>query len=144
MTTKKIDTTAEELALVIGLLVRKMRNAPPSKSEFSWTQKAIIIRLDKDGPMTISDLARAEGIKSQSMGAAIASLDQMKVVERKAHPTDGRQTIIQLTEFGISMRKNGRHARQTWLAQAIKKLEKDERDILVSAVKVLKKAAAQV
>ncbi len=54
-------------------------------------------RLAKDGPATTADLARAESMKPQSMGTTIAALEEMGIVERKPHPTDGRQMNIELT-----------------------------------------------
>src|SRR5580693_2551779 len=95
---KDNKAAVEDLALAIGLLVRRVRaDAPPELREFSWTQKAVLSRLEKDGPATAADLARAEGVKPQSMGTAIALLEEMGLVERKAHPTDGRQINIKLT-----------------------------------------------
>ncbi len=56
----------EDLALAIGLLVRRIRaDAPPELREFSWTQKAVLSRLERSGPVTAADLARAEGVKPQ-------------------------------------------------------------------------------
>jgi hypothetical protein len=44
----------------------------PGLREFSWTQKAVLSRLEKDGPATAADLARAEGVKPQSMALILA------------------------------------------------------------------------
>ena len=78
--------------MALGLLVRRIRaDAPPELQEFSWTQKAVLSRLEKHGPATAADLARAEGVKPQSMGTALGLLEKKGLVERKAHPTDGRQ-----------------------------------------------------
>ena len=48
----------------------------------------------------VAVLARAEGVKPQSMGTALG------LVERKAHSTDGRQINIKLTARGITLRRN--------------------------------------
>ncbi|MDR3378020.1 MAG: MarR family transcriptional regulator [Verrucomicrobiae bacterium] len=139
---KRIETAVAELTLAFGSLIRRIRAAAPSKlSELSWTQKSVIARLDKDGPATAADLARAEGIKSQSMGAAIATLEKMGLVERKAHPTDGRRMSIVLTAKGKAMRKDTREAKHTWLAQAIEKLGQKEQEKLFAAGEVIKKLA---
>ena len=142
MSSKNLEHTAHELALVLGLLIRKMRAASPSESDFSWTQKSIIVRLDDKGPMTISDLARAEGVKSQSMGTAISALEEMRIVERHPHPTDGRQINIHLTSHGMALRKLGRDSRRSWLAQAIAKLEKQDQETLLKTIHILKQVAA--
>lgn len=137
---KDNKTAVEDLALAIGLLVRRIRaDAPPELREFSWTQKAVLSRLEKDGPATAADLARAEGVKPQSMGTAIASLEEMGLVERQAHPTDGRQINIKLTIRGVALRKSTREAMHAWLSQAIAKLDKQEQTTLFKAGELIKR-----
>lgn len=137
---KHIETAATELTLAFGSLIRRIRATAPSElNELSWTQKSVIVRLDKDGPATAADLARAEGVKSQSMGTALATLEKMGLIERKAHPTDGRRANIVLTAKGKSTRKKTREAKHTWLAHAIEKLDKKEQEKLFAAGEVIKK-----
>lgn len=129
-----------ELALAIGLLVRRIRAAAPSElSELSWTQKAVLARLEREGPATTAELARAEGVKPQSMGTALAALLEQELIERKPHPTDGRQFHIQLTRKGAAMRKAATSAKHTWLAQAIAKLDKRDRAALFAAGDVIRR-----
>lgn len=138
--TKQIEMATTELTLALGSLIRRIRATAPSEvNELSWTQKSVIVRLDKDGPATAAGLARAEGVKSQSMGTAIATLEKMGLVRRKAHPTDGRQINIVLTAKGKAIRKNTREAKHTWLTHAIEKLDKKEQKKLFSASEVIKK-----
>ena len=132
----------EDFALALRLLVRRIRaDAPPELREFSWTQKAVLSRLEKDGPATSADLARAEGVKPQSMGTALALLEKMGLVERKAHPTDGRQINIKLTTKGIALRKNTKEATHGWLSQAIAKLDRQEQTMLFKAGELIKRMA---
>jgi len=137
---KNHEKAATELALALGLLVRRLRSAAPSEShELSWTQKAVMVRLDTEGPATTADLARAEGMKPQSMGTTIAALEEMGMVEREPHPTDGRQINIALTEKGARMRKETRIAKQTWLAEAIAKLDAAEQKSLPAFTALIKR-----
>jgi DNA-binding MarR family transcriptional regulator len=132
----------EEFALALRLLVRRIRaDAPPELREFSWTQKAVLSRLEKDGPATSADLARAEGVKPQSMSTALALLEKMGLVERKSHPTDGRQINIKLTTKGIALRKNTKEATHGWLSQAIAKLDRQEQTTLFKAGQLIKRMA---
>jgi DNA-binding MarR family transcriptional regulator len=137
---KSNETAVEDLRLALGLLIRRMRAAAPSEShDLSWTQKSVLVRLEKEGPTTTSELARAEGVKPQSMGTAIAVLEEMGMVERKADPTDGRQVNIKLTDKGSSMRRTTRDASLAWLAQAIAKLNKQEQATLLEAGEIIKR-----
>jgi DNA-binding MarR family transcriptional regulator len=140
MAQKNLDSDTSELALALGLLIRKIRSsAPPEQRDFSWTQRAILTRLDREGPMTTADLARAEGVKPQSMGTAIALLEETGLVERKAHPTDGRQMNIRLTAKGSALRKTTREAKENWLSQAIAKLDRNDQATLFKAGEIIKR-----
>ena len=105
MPRKTLETAVTDFAHSIGLLVRRWRAAAASQ-ELSWTQVAVMKRLSREGPATTADLARAEVMKPQSMGTIIAALEEMGMVERKPHPTDGRQVNIELTAKGAAVRKS--------------------------------------
>ncbi len=129
-----------ELALAIGLLVRRIRAEAPSElQELSWTQKVVLARREREGPATTAELARAEGVKPQSMGAAVTGLEALGLVERRPHPTDGRQFHIGLTKRGAAMRKEATSAKHTWLARAIAKLDKRDREALFAAGDVIRR-----
>ena len=100
-------------------------------------------RLAKDGPATIAALARAEGMRPQSMGATIAVLEEMALVKRTPHATDGRQLLIELTEKGTQLRKKTRDAKQLWLSQAIAELNENERATLFKAGAIIRRLAEQ-
>jgi DNA-binding MarR family transcriptional regulator len=139
---KNSEAAVEDFAMALGLLVRRLRaDAQPELQEFSWTQKAVLSRLEKHGPATAADLARAEGVKPQSMGTALGLLEKMRLVERKAHPTDGRQINIKLTARGITLRRNTRKATYAWLSRAIAKLDKKEQTTLFKAGDLIKRMA---
>jgi DNA-binding MarR family transcriptional regulator len=136
--TPDIDIT--DFTRAIGLLVRRVRAAAASQ-ELSLTESAVMARLATDGSATTAELARAEGIRPQSMGATVAALEELGIVERKPHPTDGRQVNIELTAQGVAVRKSAREAKRTWLAQAIAELDDRERETLSAAVEVIRKLA---
>src|ERR1700691_2394887 len=117
MQSKTFEIAVTDLIQAIGLLVRRVRAAAASH-ELSLTEAAVMSRLAKDGPATTADLARAEGMKPQSMGATIAALEEIGMVERKPHSTDGRQVNIQLTAKGAAVRNHAKDAKRTWLARA--------------------------
>ena len=138
MPRKTLDIAVLDLTQAIGLLIRRVRAASASH-ELSLTEGAVLGRLANDGPATTAELARAEGMKPQSMGATIASLEEMGMVERKPHPTDGRQVNIELTAKGEATRKMAKDARRTWLAQAIAQLDKREQATLFAAGEIMKR-----
>ena len=115
------STTAalvEELADLFGKLKRKLR-AQASAGDLTPSQIAVLVHLDRAGPTTVSALARLEGVRPQSMGATVASLEDLGLVRGLPDPSDGRQTILSLTPKCESMIRSGRAARHQWLQRAI-------------------------
>jgi DNA-binding MarR family transcriptional regulator len=140
MTAKKLDTAVIDLTQAIGLLLRRVRSATASE-ELSWTESLVLARLEKDGRATTADLARAEGMKPQSMGTTVAALEKLGLVARKPHPTDGRQMNIELTAKGAALRKSTKDAKLTWLLQAIAQLDPEQQQTLFAAGAIIKRLA---
>ncbi|MGB8011209.1 MAG: MarR family transcriptional regulator [Terriglobales bacterium] len=140
MPRKTLEVAIADFTQAIGLLVRRVRAAAASQ-ELSLTESAVMARLERGGPATTADLARAEGMKPQSMGTTIAALEEMGIVERNPHPTDGRQVNIQLTAKGIAVRKSAKDAKRTWLAQAVAQLDEQERETLLAAGEIIRRLA---
>jgi DNA-binding MarR family transcriptional regulator len=139
---KNSEIAVEDFAMALGLLVRRIRaDTAPEMQEFSWTQRAVLRRLEKHGPATAADLARAERVKPQSMGTALGLLEKMGLVERKAHPTDGRQIYIKLTARGITLRRKAKEAMYGWLSRAIAELDKQDQITVFKAGELLKRMA---
>jgi DNA-binding MarR family transcriptional regulator len=87
---------AGELRVVIGRLVRRAREEAHA-GDFTHAQKSVLLRLERDGPATVSMLARAEGVRPQSMRITVSALEAAGAVHGKPDPKDGRQTFLSLT-----------------------------------------------
>jgi DNA-binding MarR family transcriptional regulator len=135
------STIASELRAIIGRLKRRLREHA-SVGEHTPSQTAVLIRLERDGPMTASALARAEGMRPQSMGAIIAPLEAAGMLTGAPDPHDGRQTLLSLTPDCITWIREGRAARQDFLTRAIQaQLSPPEQAQLAAAIELLKRIA---
>jgi DNA-binding MarR family transcriptional regulator len=132
------DFNVGEFAQTIGRVVRHMR-AAAAQHELSLTESAVLARLSREGPATTAELARAEGMRPQSMSAAVATLEERGFIERRPHPSDGRQMNIALTEKGAAVRSSTNDLKRAWLAQAAARLQDDDRQILARAGDILKR-----
>jgi DNA-binding MarR family transcriptional regulator len=135
---KSLEASVTDFIQAIGLLVRRVRAAAASH-ELSLTESAVMSRLAREGPATTAELARAEGMKPQSMGTTIAALEERGIIGRQPHPTDGRQMNIELTAKGAALKKSAGDAKRTWLAQAIGQLDEQERETLFKAGEIVKR-----
>jgi DNA-binding MarR family transcriptional regulator len=134
------EIATSELSLAIGQLVRRLRTEA-NPGELSWSQITTLARLDKIGWMTTADLARAEFVKPQSMGTTLSDLEQQGLVERRPHPTDGRQVLFGLTAAGSEARRQRNMAKREWLLAAMAKLDPAEQETLMSAAALIKRLA---
>jgi DNA-binding MarR family transcriptional regulator len=133
------EANAHELMQAMGVLLRRVRGEAAGHEGPSWSQAAAMARLDKTGPMTTAELARAEMVKPQSMGALLAELEQDGLVQREPHPTDGRQILFSLTQAGVLARRRRQAAKLAWLTAAIDRCDADEQRTLVDAIALVRR-----
>lgn len=132
------DLDVSDFSRTLGRLVRHMR-AAAAQHELSLTESAVLARLAREGPATTAELARAEGMRPQSMSAVVAGLTDRGLIERKPHPSDGRQVNIALTDKGAVVRNSAKDLKRAWLAQATARLDQDERRVLAQAGEILER-----
>src|ERR1700760_2150886 len=109
---------AAELRLSIGLLLRRLRQIP-TDDELTLSESAALARLERGGPATSAELARAEQISPQSMGATLAGLETRGLVTRDADPADGRRVIMSVTDAGLDLVGKRRDVRVEQIAAAL-------------------------
>jgi DNA-binding MarR family transcriptional regulator len=132
---------AGELRVVLSKLKHRLREQANS-GDLTNSQKSVLLRLERDGPATVSMLARAEGVRPQSMRVTVAALEAAGTVAGKPDPKDGRQTIINLTPAFLKVVKSGRMTHEDWLYRALKQqLTPREHEQLAAAAKLLGKLA---
>ena len=133
-----MDSTrlASELRMVLGHLMRRLR----AEHRFSLSQGAVLGRLDREGTRSIGDLAAAERVRPQSMAQTISDLEQDGLIARRPDPSDGRRTLVELTDQGRATLEADRRNREGWLAQAIAEdLSPSEQQLLARAIELLKR-----
>jgi DNA-binding MarR family transcriptional regulator len=128
---------AAELRALLGKLKRRLREQG-DVGDLTPSQVSVLLRLEKDGAATTSSLARAEGMRPQSMAAIIAALDAAGLVTGTPDPTDGRRVLLSLTEPCRQWVQDGRAARQDWLSRRLQaRLSVEELEIVATAAALL-------
>jgi DNA-binding MarR family transcriptional regulator len=135
----EIAPLASELRVVVGQLVRRLR---AEQHRFSLSQGAVLGRLDRDGPQSVSDLAAAERVRPQSMAQTVGDLESGGLVDRRPDPGDRRRALVSLTEAGLETLLVSRREREGWLAGEIAKLSAQDRRALARAVELISEIAA--
>ena len=135
----RASALALEMRTLIGRLKRTLRDQT-GHEDFTPSQTSVVLRLEKDGPTTVSSLARAEAMRPQSMSAVIAELDTAGLVSGAPDPADGRRTIVSLTKAGWDAVRASRDERQDWLTHFIgAKLTPAERKQLAAAMDLIER-----
>ena len=71
------------------------------------------------------------------MTRVIASLGELGLVARTAHPVDGRQVLVSVSPAGIDLIEAERRASQEWLTQRLDRLDADQRKTLLTAADLM-------
>ncbi|MDH6198355.1 DNA-binding MarR family transcriptional regulator [Mycobacterium frederiksbergense] len=127
---------ASDLALAVVRLARQLRTRR-AESPVSLTQFSALSTLTQEGAMTPSALALRERVRPPSMTRVIASLAELGLVARAAHPVDGRQIMVSASPAGVTLVEAERRASQEWLKEQLSRLAPDERQTLVTAADLL-------
>jgi len=136
---KRVTALAQDLRALLGKLKRRLRDQAHG-GDLTPSQVSVLLRLEKDGAATASTLARAEGMRPQSMASIIAALEEAGLVRGAPDSTDGRQTLLSLTDACRKWLEKGRAARQDWLTRTLQaRLSPEEQDRLAEAVELLKR-----
>jgi DNA-binding MarR family transcriptional regulator len=134
---------ARRLAAEIRAVYRKLKlrvREHGGGNDLTPSQASVLLRLERDGSATVSSLARAEGMRPQSMSAIVTPLQKSGLVSGAPDASDGRQTLMSLTPKCVKWLQEGRAARQDWLTTTIsQKLSVHEQEKLQAALELLKR-----
>lgn len=136
---QRTSALAQDLRALMGKLKRRLRDQA-HVGDLTPSQVSVLLRLETDGPATASSLARAEGMRPQSMVPVLGTLEGAGFVTGTPDPADGRQTLFALTEAFRASVEEGRAARQDWLTHTLQaRLSPQEQDEVARAVALLKR-----
>lgn len=126
----------EELAVALHSaaihLLRRVRRRD-AESGLSPARLSALSVLVFGGPMRISQLARAEGVRTPTMTPIVAALESDGLVTREVDGQDARASILRPTALGRRLMAEGRARRIADLSAELRALSKEERDVLKRA-----------
>ena len=93
------------------------------------------------GPMRISDLARAEQVRTPTMTPLVAALEHAGLITRDKDDQDARASVVRATAAGRQLMEEGRARRVATLAADLRGLTAQERGVLRDAAKLMHELA---
>jgi DNA-binding MarR family transcriptional regulator len=141
---KAAEADASGLASVLRIsvmrLARRLRTERKSEG-LTVSQLSVLGIIDREGPLSPTQLAAMERVQPPSMTRVVAALEELGLVRRDPHLTDRRQSVIALTEHGRDLLAEDRSRRQAWLACRLEELSPLEREALRVAAPIIERLA---
>jgi DNA-binding MarR family transcriptional regulator len=127
---------ASDLRYIVGQIARRTRERDIVTLPTRLAET--LSYLDREGPMTTSELAERHSVRQQSMAAKLAELDAHGYIERRPHPTDRRKILVAISQDGRDRLNDDRRRRISWLAEAITdRLNSREQRVLANSLSLL-------
>src|SRR5438132_1645587 len=89
------------------------------------------------GPLTLGELAAAEGVRPATMTGIVNGLEREGLTRRRPHGTDGRAVLAEATAAGKRLLGRARGRRIEAIAERLADLSQDELDLLWDAGQLL-------
>ena len=102
---------AQDLRLAIGRVARRLRQLYATEREgaASFIELGILVRLEREGPISPSALAAGEGVTSQAIAGVVRELERRALVERAGGQNDRRRVTVAITDAGRELLMNREH-----------------------------------
>jgi DNA-binding MarR family transcriptional regulator len=126
----------------VARLSRRLRSErDPDNELLPVGQLSVLGSLFRNGPLTVGQLAGIERVQPPSMTRTVNCLVDGGYVERRPHETDGRQVVVSLSAKGEETLAADRKRRDAWLAQRLRELSPEERQLLRAAAPIIERLA---
>lgn len=128
-------TDAAALATELDRLVLWLRRqVPPSVSSSTVTA---LDRLAVEGPLRVTELATREAMTQPGVTLLVNRMTGAGYAQRVPDPTDGRATLVAITDAGRALLAERNAARARVLQARLAELGEDDRRLLTAALPAL-------
>lgn len=132
------DAVADRLVMAAVRLTRWL-NAADSDPQLSGPQASALAVIVHSGGVRPSELAALEQVQRPAMARTLAQLGQRGLVERVAHPDDGRSVMIRATAAGAALLQAGQRRKVAPLVAVLAALPDAEAETLGLLLPILER-----
>ncbi|MFC5908646.1 MarR family winged helix-turn-helix transcriptional regulator [Streptacidiphilus monticola] len=142
----QLPGTAEEdelgglLRAAVGRLYRRFRSERPD-GELGDAALAVLTRLHKHGPQTLTALSGIDRVSPASMSQTVNRLTSAGYAVRTRDAEDRRKVLLSATDSGHAVARAARAKRNAWLDERLRALSPEDRAILARAAELLEAIA---
>ena len=124
----------------VGRLYRRFRSERPEGS-LGDAALAILTRLHKHGPQTLTELSEHDRVSPASMSQTVNRLTSAGYAVRTRDPDDRRKVLFSTTAEGDELASAARAQRNAWLDQRLQALSAEDRAVIARATALLSRLA---
>jgi DNA-binding MarR family transcriptional regulator len=117
-TDPELAVTVREVRRAVVRLARRMRTQRQEHG-VSVLGLSVLSHLERHRALTPRALANAERVTPQTLTRVLAGLEDGGLVVRRGDPSDGRQSLLEVTEAGREVLRRDAAKREQWLAEAM-------------------------
>ena len=133
---------ASQLRVSLMRLARRLRNERDPQNPLGVGAISVLGVLLREGESTIGQLAAHERVQPPSMTRTVSWLVDAGYAVRRPSETDGRSTLVAISELGRETLLADRRRRDAWLARQLKDLTAEERDLLRQVAPLIERLAS--
>jgi DNA-binding MarR family transcriptional regulator len=126
---------AARLRLAVTRLSRRLRQQ--AAEGLTPSQNSALSTIERDGPLTPSELATIERIQRPTATRVLGVLAGRGLVTREADATDRRVARLKITREGAALLKRGRSRKNAYLARRLRDLGPAELETLERAAELI-------
>lgn len=123
----------------ISRLLQKLDDERMKPYGVTSAQLPVLVALKNGERLTQKELARIAGVEQPSMAQLLARMERDDLIRREPSPSDGRSSLIMLTERAINTLEPGRHALRSVDADVCAGFSDEERQVFL---RLLRRMAA--
>jgi DNA-binding MarR family transcriptional regulator len=132
---------ASQLRVSVMRLARRLRNERDPENPLSLGAISVLGVLMRHGESTVGQIAAHERVQPPSMTRTVNCLVDDGYAVRRPSETDGRSTLVGISEKGRQTVLADRRRRDAWLAREMKDLTPEERELLRRVAPLIERLA---
>ena len=125
--------------MAVMRLARRLRQE--SVGDITQSQLSALSVVDREGPLSLGELADIERVAPPSMTRIAARLEEQGWVVRTVDATDRRVARLRISDSGRALLKETRTRRDAYLATRLRSLPVDDLAVLGRALPLLERLA---
>jgi DNA-binding MarR family transcriptional regulator len=132
------------LRLAVARIARRLRQTH-AVGDVTPSGASVLARLSRDGADSPGSLAELERVRPQAMAATLASLEERGLVRRAQDATDGRRSVMTVTEEGRKVLMDRRSESVQRMTDVLdQEFTPEERSVLVAVLPLLDRLAERL